>query len=259
MKIVIGTFAFFLVKPLIEMVASAAEGTDEVEFYIAVHSDRPEILAACTALAQVFNVRLFDYRYNRGLARSLNDMWLAALDSGADVYINCNDDVEWGPGDAVKLGEAAMQRRDAWMVSAMGYHAGNGVLDSMGWCAAALNPIAMEQIGCLDENFYPAYFEDVDYTRRARLAGLPEALAHDTCCKHAGSLTIMSDQTIRIANDLYFRGNDAYYQRKWGAGYTSPFNLGGSLRIAPEDRRAPYGELDRSDLAHEPLSEARSD
>ncbi len=253
MRIIVGTFAFSLVSPLIKMVVSAAEsaGDHDVTFSIALHSDKPEVVAAVRTLSQLYDVRLFNYGYNRGLARSLNDMWLVAQTD--DVYINCNDDIEWGPNGLALLAEKAVERRDCWMVSAQGWHSNSSALDSMGWCAAALNPIAMEQLGMLDENFYPAYYEDVDYSRRAKLAGLPEAIAEGTACHHFGSQTIITDHAVRVSNTVYYSFNESYFRRKWGDGYTTPFGAGGSLRIDPSVRRNPYGPHDRDDLPKEPL------
>ncbi len=257
LRIAICTFAFALDEALVSMVESAVSARHDVVFYLSLHSQRPRVVAACEMIRhRRRNTRYFPYGYNRGLARSLNDAMLAAWEEGADVVINCNDDAVWGEGDVDRLAEAAMDRPECYAVAASGWHSGRAEKDSMGYCVMAFNPLAMEVVGCFDENFFPAYFEDVDHHRRARLAGLPDAVCDETGCYHAGSASILSDQALRIENDHAFVLNQLYWQRKWGPAneFSTPHNLGGSLRIAPADRRAPYGPgRDRSDLIAEPL------
>jgi GT2 family glycosyltransferase len=118
-----------------------------------------------------------------------------------------------------------------------------------------LNPIALERLGCFDENFYPAYCEDQDYARRAALAGLEEGNCGDTEVFHAGSTAILTDYALRKQNEVSQSLNQAYYRRKWGGDpgterYSSPFGRPEfDCRIAPETRRSPYGaRFDRHDL-----------
>jgi GT2 family glycosyltransferase len=254
MKIAICTFAFTQSAALMDMVSSAWSDKHDVWFYLSLHSKNPDVVATCEAIQHKRNTRYFPYGFNRGLARSLNDAMLTAYREGADVVINCNDDAEWGSGDVDALAECAMDRRDCGMVSASGWHGGRPERDSMGYCVIAINPIALDKVGCLDENFFPAYFEDVDHIRRIRMAGLPEAVCEQTACVHYGSLSIMADPAVRMENDVWYRRNQQYWWRKWGMGsdYTTPFNAGGSLYIDPAERNAPYGEgFDREDLPME--------
>lgn len=274
MKIAICTFAFVASKELLRMVESAHSARHELWIYLSLHSQRHEVVAACELIRQSRRTRYFPYGYNRGLARSLNDAMLTAYADGADIVINCNDDAVWGEGDVDKLAEAAMDQRHCYGVPASGWHSGRPDKDSMGYCVIAFNKICLEHIGCFDENFFPAYFEDVDHHRRTKLAGLPEGRCEQTACYHEGSLSLSLDQEVRIANDTAFRLNQLYWKRKWGLAdeYTTPHNLGsadgvaanvgnnhradpiGRLRIAPEQRRRPYGPgLDRTDLADEPI------
>jgi GT2 family glycosyltransferase len=251
MKIAICTFAFVLGPQLVAMADSARSDKHEVVFYLSLHSQHPSAVTACETIRLHRPTVFFPYGWNRGLARSLNDAMLRAYADGADVVINCNDDVQWGPGDVDRLAECAMDRRDCAFVSASGWHHGRPERDSMGYCVIAINPIALEAVGCLDENFYPAYYEDCDHLRRARLAGLPEAVCEQTGCQHYGSASILSDPQLNAENDFWFVHNQAYWHRKWGLKleFETPFNRGDSLRIEPEQRRTPYGPgFDREDL-----------
>ncbi len=257
MKIVICTFPFLAAEALLRMAASAQSSRHDLWIYLSLHSRQPDVIAACDTIRQTRQVRFFPYGYNRGLARSLNDAMLFAYADLADVAINCNDDVIWGEGDVDRLAEAAMDQRRCYAISASGWHGGRSERDSMGYCVIAINPITLARIGCFDENFFPAYFEDMDHHRRAKLAGLAEGHCEQTACCHEGSLSLSLDYEFRVANDTSFRLNQLYWKRKWGLNdeFTTPHNRC-SLRIAPENRRAPYGPgLDRTDLAAEGLED----
>src|SRR5205085_1350846 len=78
-------------------------------------------------------------------------------------------------GDLDGVAAKAMRCRERYIVSCAGPHQRLGrFLPSHGYSFFAVNPIAIETIGCFDENFFPAYCEDQDYARRAALAGLSE-------------------------------------------------------------------------------------
>jgi GT2 family glycosyltransferase len=93
----------------------------------------------------------------------------------------------------------------------------------------------------------PAYCEDQDYSRRARLAGLHEANGPDTEVFHVGSTAIVSDDGLRVRNAYSQALNMQYHRRKWGGDgdheqYVHPFaepRIG--IRIAPERQHRPYG------------------
>ena len=107
-----------------------------------------------------------------------------------------------------------------------------------------------------DENFFPIYCEDQDFARRAALSGLAEENCADTNVHHGGSSAILSNEELRRQNAHTQSLNFGYYARKWGglAGhetFATPFGDPElPLRIAPEDRAAPYGpQHDRTDQA----------
>jgi hypothetical protein len=114
--------------------------------------------------------------------------------------------------------------------------------------------VALEKLGCFDENIFPAYCEDQDYAYRAQLAGLQEENCADTNLTHAGSASIRSSPLLLAQNALTQGRNMGYYRQKWGgmAGaetFRVPFNNPRlSIRIAPENREWPYGPAyDRRD------------
>lgn len=83
-------------------------------------------------------------------------------------------------------------------------------------------------IGYIDVNFYPAYFEDNDYARRAQLAKLSMVRIDCAIYFHFWSRTIHQGGMKKI-NDRYFPMNKKYYIEKWGGEpgketFTTPFN-----------------------------------
>jgi GT2 family glycosyltransferase len=239
------------------LVASAASDVHEVVVRLSLHSTHEPTRLACERLAALPHVRYRAHGENRGLSRTWNDSLLDGYDEGADVVVIANDDVAFSPGDLDRLAAKAIACRDRYIVSCAGYHERHGRrLPSHGYSCFAVNPVALEVLGCFDENFFPAYCEDQDYARRAALAGLSEENCADTEVVHAGSSAIFASEELRQRNARTQALNLAYYARKWGAPagaerFTTPFGEPSfGLRIAPEDREAPYGAgFDRDDLA----------
>jgi GT2 family glycosyltransferase len=237
------------------LVDSARDSKAEVAVHLYLHSNDQATTAVCERLSARAEVRYYPYGENRGVSRSWNDGILTAYAEGADVVVVANDDVLPAAGDLDRVADKAVRCGDRYIVSCAGPHERLGrCLPSHGYSFFAVNPIAIETIGCFDENFFPAYCEDQDYARRAALAGLSEENCADTTVLHGGSSAILASQELALQNRITQRNNIAYYMRKWGgdAGserFESPFGdpeLG--LRIAPEDRAAPYGPgYDRTD------------
>jgi GT2 family glycosyltransferase len=88
----------------------------------------------------------------------------------------------------------------------------------------------IDEVGWFDENFYPAYCEDKDFSYRCELAGLRRISIIGASGEHVGSATIHSNphyyaQNARTHGVL----NNEYYVRKWGGRddeevFTQPFN-----------------------------------
>ena len=237
------------------LVTSAFDAASDVRVHLFLHSSDHATRAICEQLAERPEVRYYPHGENRGVSRSWNDGMLDAYADGADVVIVANDDVLPAAGDLDRVAGKAVRCRDRYIVSCAGPHERLGrSLPSHGYSFFAVNPIAVETIGCFDENFFPAYCEDQDYARRAALAGLSEENCPDTAVVHGGSSAIYADAALALQNRTTQLRNIAYYMRKWGgdAGrehFDSPFgNPAFGLRIDPEDRAQPYGPgYDRTD------------
>lgn len=223
---------------------------DNLRIELFLHSADAETVAACETVAARYgeDCNFHDLRRNAGLARAWNTGALSCYGDGADVVIVANDDVVFGPGDLRRLVAHAAIHRDGFIAVCGGYHEGfQEQVTSHGYSCFALQPIALEVLGCFDENLFPAYFEDCDYGRRAALAGLEQSVCAGTLVAHVGSGTIQRDPELNARNHATFTRNQDYYRRKWGGSngqevYDRPFNDPRfSLRIASELRHTPYG------------------
>jgi GT2 family glycosyltransferase len=118
----------------------------------------------------------------------------------ADRWFIASNDVQFGPGALERLSEA---RRDEITLSG----------DFPFWQAFCVGYEAVRRLGLFDEGFFPAYFEDKDYERRAREAGvtitkLQVPMIHDN------SSTINSDDMLRQKNASTFTANNSYFEDK---------------------------------------------
>ena len=92
-----------------------------------------------------------------------------------------------------------------------------------------------DKVGYIDVNFYPAYYEDNDYVRRAILAGTKSCTANNSFYFHFWSRTI--HQGSGGSNNYFFNLNRNFYIIKWGGDFGSekyeiPFN-NKSYTLAP--------------------------
>lgn len=231
-----------------------AANADNVVWHLHLHSNIPWVGVICQRLAEHPNVNFYNHQFNRGLAKSWNDGLEVGYREGADVVMIANDDGLPGPGDVQRLAEAAVNNRDKYVIGGAGFDVrGMEHRANMQFTICAINPIAIETIGCFDENFFPIYFEDVDWYRRAALAGLEMMAIPNTCLIHMGSKSVHSNSALMQQNHETFSRNNTYYQRKWGGEigketFTIPFNDPTlNLRIDAGQRSAPYGAHDRTD------------
>jgi GT2 family glycosyltransferase len=248
-KIHIIVVAYALADDLLRLYRSA--DAPNVQWHVFVHSQFPEVVEAVQHMALQTNVQAYWHGVNRGLAKSWNEGLMFAQMVGADVMMIANDDAVAGPGDVQRLAETAMNNRDKYLIVGNGYDIRNGAHSHQALALAAINPIALETIGYFDENFFPIYWEDVDWYRRAALAGLQMYVEPCTSIIHMGSRSL--NHVPPYQHHDTFHANRAYYARKWGgeAGsetYTIPFNDSAfGLCIEAAERKAPYLGYNRTD------------
>jgi GT2 family glycosyltransferase len=164
-------------------------------------------------------VHVIHLPHNLGVAAGWNLGMKATPD--ALWWLISNNDIEFGPGDLARLAEVIDSN-----ASDINY-----MLDM---AVFAITQETLAEVGYFDENFHPAYDEDLDYARRARLVGVKEVQVGFTG-KHVGSATIYGDWEYRIQNFRTHSENDRYYAAKWGGPkqggetFTTPFNTGANI------------------------------
>jgi GT2 family glycosyltransferase len=119
----------------------------------------------------------------------------------ADRWFFASNDVQFGPGALKTLSEA---RTDEITLSG----------DFPFWQAFSLGYEAVRRLGLFDEcGFFPAYFEDTDYLRRANELGVTIRKV-DAPMSHDNSSTINSDQRLQRENSRTFTANQKYFSEK---------------------------------------------
>lgn len=103
-----------------------------------------------------------------------------------------------------------------------------------------------DKIGYIDVNFYPAYYEDNDYVRRAIGAKIKSCTALNSIYFHFWSRTI--HQGSGGSDHIYFKNNRDYYKIKWGGDFGSerfsaPFNGKDTLGIFSREKEKEYIEF----------------
>ena len=79
-------------------------------------------------------------------------------------------------------------------------------------CFAVQNKV-FEAVGTFDENFFFGTYEDTDFFRRVKLAGLTGGTVADSFLHHFGSMTQLA---LRKEGNLnYEQKNRRYYHKKW--------------------------------------------
>ena len=166
-----------------------------------------------------FRVRVIAPGHNLGVAASWN-LGIKATPL-APWWCIVNSDLTFGPGDLARLDESVNPQA-------------NAVYYSLGMAAFGVTYHAIKAVGFWDEAIHPAYDEDIDWQRRARLVGTLEVETGFTG-SHVGSATIHSDPVLRMLNGRTHAANDIYYAAKWGGPkqggetYSTPFNRGGHV------------------------------
>lgn len=117
----------------------------------------------------------------------------------APWWLIVNDDVEWPPGALERAEEAAGPAKAVVFGDPVSRFA-----------AFALGERAVEKAGLFDERFHPAYYEDNDYSRRLKQAGIPlEAV--DLGVLHGGSRSLEGREA---RNEFTFRGNRMLFESR---------------------------------------------
>jgi GT2 family glycosyltransferase len=118
----------------------------------------------------------------------------------ADRWFFVSNDVQFHPGGLETLSDA--DRGEITLSSMFPY-----------WQAFCLGYEAVRAVGLFDEGFFPAYFEDTDYIRRALGKNVP-IVKLDVAMEHDNSSTIRSDARLKNENARTFALNNTYHAEK---------------------------------------------
>jgi GT2 family glycosyltransferase len=185
------------------------------------------------------------FQPNAGVAASWNQI---VKQFPAPWWLISNDDIEFAPGDLGKLAAfvAAGGRRYCadpdhctygdcpTAFCDRGTSAPGIIYGNHGASWFALTAHGADAVGLFDENIFPAYLEDCDWSYRADLLGVRRCDVPDVHARHGddrmtGSCTVNAHMEIALENMRTHGGNFEYYRRKWGGlngteVYRTPFN-----------------------------------
>lgn len=176
-----------------------------------------------TKNAELFK-NVFVEKHNRlGVAPS----WNRIIRNSPGPWFIAANDILFLPGSIALLDTVVKNTSDASVVCADGYN------------IFVITEVGIKKVGLFDENFYPAYFEDIDHWRRVVLSGAKAVnvpgfqFVHGEP-PHWGSTTIHSDPILMSKNKITFANLRDYYVRKWGGPpsnekFSVPFNRNVSL------------------------------
>ena len=146
---------------------------------------------------------------NLGVAASWNR--IVTDNPNTPYWFLIGNDILFTPGDLEKMNQGVQEHPECATVFA-----------NHGHSFFVVTKLGIETVGLFDENFYPAYCEDVDYSRRMKVLNVPALDVQGINSKHGeapswGSMTIYSDDDRRELNGVSHEMNWRYYEFKWGS------------------------------------------
>lgn len=178
------------------------------------------------------NIRVLHMPNNLGVAASWN-LGIKCFPLAPYWMIGSNDN-PWAPGSMQMMAELANEDNLVWSDRA--------------WDCYTLGSNIVRKIGLFDENYYPAYYEDTDYSERLRLNDMMDVIVHsDAPMNQVGTCTtIASDPELAARNEITNQSNREYFYLKiYGEGDHNSWNWDIDRRIdndwsaAPNDVEGP--------------------
>lgn len=180
----------------------------------------------------------FHHIYNGGANAGVADSWNSIIKLfPAPWWMLVNDDIQFAPGDLEKMANAANGNGETKVTDGRFesnptppacYYANHG---ASFWIVTRAG---VERVGLFDENIYPAYLEDCDWSVRADRVGMPRYNASGCSSIHGedrrlGSCTANSAPNLAMENSRTHGLNFGYYHEKWGGNngeekFQHPFN-----------------------------------
>ena len=164
----------------LRLLQSIQESAESVCWYIFHHSTNEAVERRIIEFSKTDNVNLYLYRKNRGLARSWNEGIHRAYQDGCELTLVLNDDLHFIEGGFQAFVDHLRANPGFGLGFLKGIDRGgafNGQAIVQGLACFAMGHQCLNEIGYFDETFTPAYYEDMDYLRRMRLAGCSQTVA----------------------------------------------------------------------------------
>ena len=112
----------------------------------------------------------------------------------------CSDDM-WWPVNALHEFEA-LSSEDGLVLSQTWPH----------WCGFSIGMRVVQKVGLFDEGYYPAYFEDNDYARRAGRAGVQISYGPEVGHRNSSTLNTPG-RTFAGSNSASFQANRRLFEQ----------------------------------------------
>ena len=232
-------------KPLFDSIPHNPESS----WHIFLHSKNLEVEKAVSAIGYERNAQVYFYGTNRGLAKSWNEGIYDGFSKGADVVMLLNDDItfyEHKYAEFVRVVDIVSRNGDISHITPLGFEphmASRTIAQDFACCA--ISKSCIDKVGYFDENFFPAYCEDVDFFIRSTRLGLHAHVETRTMVEHArgGTSALFSEDEQRKFL-IEKRACEDYFAQKWGVNpyFSKPFGDSAlSLTIPYLSREAPYG------------------
>ena len=162
-------------------------------------------------------VKLVTNAMNVGFSGSVNQI----IKQNTDFPYWCVFSVDWHfkAGELARLGERLAQPFEAILCDE----------SQNGYSAMIFGTDLLYEVGYLDENFFPAYYEDNDHRYRMKMAG-KEWEYFPLEYEHKVSSTLKRSPDFQRKNQETFRRNAVYYFKKWGGmpgqeQFETPFDM----------------------------------
>lgn len=170
--------------------------------------------------------------FNFGLRSLLTSTTSSNSTNADDWVLVVNSDIAFYPGILGRIAKSVERHLSRDPLFGIGF---TSLCCGGEWSAVVFTRRIINRIGYLDENYYPAYFEDDDYAMRVHLSGLHAARFNNTPLLH-GTIDGSKDYQSGVAMAIYFVKDDKdpavviwkqlfeagikhsewYMHRKWG-------------------------------------------
>lgn len=145
---------------------------------------------------------------NRGAAGSRNIGARLLAERDLDWMVDVSPATRFGPSGGLDFRDALAARPDAWVVQSSA---------PVNWHLIAWHRRVYERVGLWDENFWPIYGEDGDFSRRIHIAVEEDQRGAAWECVDVDAWVTMYGHSLRLAGvKVDMARTWEYYRRKWG-------------------------------------------